>query len=322
MNFKDSMPELKGKGLFIFSDPGGAKPLLSYIIINRLEKSAIIISDRSYDFYSDFNVDVLKWNKDDDIELKIKNTKPDYVFTSTSYTSDIELKFIKSSMMFGIPTFVFVDHYTSMIDRFIYKGEFLMPDKLFVIDEEAAHIATACGLTIPIFITGNFYHFFLNNWKPVVNKEAFFEELGIPKENKLLVFAPDPLSNINNVENSEFDEVYVWKKISYHLINLNNNSISIVIKMHPNQNIEYLYKNIGEHNIQVIICNEIHTNTLLYYSDIVIGMFSNILKEALIMKKRVIRCMIGFKEKDPFENGGVGEVAYEDNQLDQIFSTF
>jgi CDP-glycerol glycerophosphotransferase (TagB/SpsB family) len=78
---------------------------------------------------------------------------------------------------------------------------------------------------------------------------------------------------------------------------------------------------LGKHDFQVIVENRIHTNTLLYFSDIVIGMFSSILIEAMIMKKRVIRYMVGFNKEDPFASRVVGEVAYNYKELEQIFST-
>ena len=46
---------VKGKGLFIFSDPGGAKPVLSFIY-NKKIKNYKIISDRKYNFFASRNL--------------------------------------------------------------------------------------------------------------------------------------------------------------------------------------------------------------------------------------------------------------------------
>lgn len=321
MNSVGSIPELKGKGLFVFSDPGGAKPLLSYVTLNGLERTATIFSDRTYDFYKDFPVVVRFFPAKADIRLQIKKLNPDYVFTGTSYTSDIELRFLDEANKVGIPSYSFVDHYTQFAERFRWKGESVMPDRICVIDEEAARIAKLNGITTPLLVTGNFYHTFLEGWKPMVNKAAFFKELGIPQENKLLVFAPDPLSNVGTKDYFGFDEVVVWQQIALNLSKLNNQRLTVVVNMHPNQNNKYLIANLGKHDFQVIVENRIHTNTLLYFSDIVMGMFSSILIEAMIMKKRVIRYMVGFNKEDPFASRVVGEVAYNYKELEQIFST-
>ena len=48
---------LKGKGIFVFSDPGGAKPIMALIKLNRL-KNYKVFSDREYSFFKDFNLKV------------------------------------------------------------------------------------------------------------------------------------------------------------------------------------------------------------------------------------------------------------------------
>jgi CDP-glycerol glycerophosphotransferase (TagB/SpsB family) len=118
-----------------------------------------------------------------------------------------------------------------------------------------------------------------------------------------------------------FDEVVVWQQFALHLSKSKNKRLTVVVNMHPNQNNKYLISNLGKYDFQVIVENRIHTNTLLYFSDIVIGMFSSILIEAMIMKKRVIRYMVGFNKEDPFASRVVGEVAYNYKELEQIFST-
>ena len=47
----------KKKTLFIFSDPGGAKPILSFIKLNNL-KNFEVISDRNYKFYDLFKLKI------------------------------------------------------------------------------------------------------------------------------------------------------------------------------------------------------------------------------------------------------------------------
>jgi hypothetical protein len=274
-----------------------------------------------HDFYSDYKVRVKQLPADADVMLKIEETKPDYLFTATSYTSDIELKFLCEAKKAGIPTFAFVDHYTRFKDRFTWKGKRVTPDQIFVIDDEAANIAIESGITAPLVVTGNFFHVFLERWKPKVKKDDFFIELGIPNGNKLFVFAPDPISNVSTMEDFGFDEVVVWKHLSAHLSKRANKRFSVVINMHPNQNKQYLLSQISKQDMHVIVGSGIHTNTLLYHSDVIFGMFSNILIESLVMKKRVIRYMVGLKKEDPFAERGVGEVAYSNQELKKIIST-
>ena len=100
------------RGLFVFSDPGGAKPLMS-LIENYGLVNYKIYSDRIYDFFLDFDVLVHNIGDSDDIERIIINFNPDYVFTGTSYTSDLELKFVKKANELNIKTYSYIDHYTN-----------------------------------------------------------------------------------------------------------------------------------------------------------------------------------------------------------------
>ena len=58
---KNYIDNLHGKGLYVFSDPGGAKPCLSFVGLNKIS-NYLIVSDRKYSFYKDFglNVKILK----------------------------------------------------------------------------------------------------------------------------------------------------------------------------------------------------------------------------------------------------------------------
>ena len=102
--------EIKGKGLFVFSDPGGAKPILSFIF-NKKVKNYMVVSDRKYNFFSDFNINVETYDLNKENEI-INEYNPDYIFTGTSYTSKIELKFISLAKKLNISTYSFIDHYT------------------------------------------------------------------------------------------------------------------------------------------------------------------------------------------------------------------
>ena len=94
---------LKNKrGLFVFSDPGGAKPILGLITLIKKElKNYRIVSDRTYSFFKEFNLEVNKPNIHDDID----NFNPDFIFTGTSYTSKIELEYIEKSKIKNIVSY-------------------------------------------------------------------------------------------------------------------------------------------------------------------------------------------------------------------------
>ena len=168
------LPDLTGKGLFVFSDPGGAKPILSFINLYK-KTNIIVISDREYDFFSDYGVKITKYSIGDEKRI-IENFQPDFVFTGTSYTSKIELQFIEEANTKGIATYSYIDHYTRYSDRFFLNDRFVFPRHIFVTDQKARDIATSEKIDAysSVSITGNFHHVFLKRWEPKSERNVIF----------------------------------------------------------------------------------------------------------------------------------------------------
>jgi CDP-glycerol glycerophosphotransferase (TagB/SpsB family) len=180
------------------------------------------------------------------------------------------------------------------------------------IDERAKLLAIEQGIDEDkIVISGNPYHDWLSNWEPAVSKDNFISQIGLTNKNKrLLVYAPDPLSNINGKDIYGFDEL----SATLELVNLfDEHKIElkdwiVLVKAHPNQNREELNKLIHDHTIFKLLANDIDTNTCIYYADIVMGFFSSFLIEAAIMHKPVIRFFNKSIENDPIAELNIGTI--------------
>jgi predicted glycosyltransferase len=306
---------LSGKGLFVFSDPGGAKPLLAAIKLNHGLKEYLVVSDRVYDFFDDFGIPVTSCTEGSEEEL-IQKFRPDFVFTGTSYTSSIELRFIKAAKKLKTQSYAFVDHYTNFLGRFHFENKLVYPDTICVLDNKAKSIAIIHQLEAAVTITGNFYHEYLKSWEASVTKKDFFSKFNIPAENKIIVFAPDPLTNVGGEKIFGFDEMTVWIEIKEAFEHITHTNYTLFIKLHPNQNQEAFKAVIEKCKTKnVIFANQMHTSTLLFYADLVIGMFSNILIESLLLGTPIVRYLKGLKKEDPFAERGVGLVVNSKEQL-------
>ena len=304
------------KGLFVFSDPGGAKPLMSLIKNYGLVNSKIY-SDRIYDFFLDFDILVHNIDDNNDIEKIIINFNPDYVFTGTSYTSDLELKFLKKANELNIKTYSYIDHYTNFRERFCLFNKYIYPKNIILIDEFAKEIAIKDKLSHQsnLIVGSNFYKDFLIKWKPKSNRKTFIRNLNIKSNQKIIVFAPDPLSNMNGKEKYLFDENDVWIELVNVLKEIKLIDFILVIKLHPNQNKELLHNTISKNTINnIIYYDQKNSIDLLYHMDIIIGMFSNILVEASVFNKCIIRHLPFKNFDDPlikFNNGLVSKNSSE-----------
>lgn len=307
---------LKGNGLFVFSDPGGAKPILALVrSLAKQEKRYKIISDRDYSFYKEFGLEVQKPSAS--IGQDVQDPVPDFIFTGTSYTSKIELAYIKEGAARGIPTYAFVDHWTNIRERFDNKGTEVLPKKICVIDQRAKVIALKQGIEEDrILVTGNPFQDYLRSWHPVTNKKEFFEKQGIDiKNKKIIVFAPDPLSNVDGKIKFGFDEVQVVTEMNELIDDILEKYI-FIFKPHPNQDMARLNKEFLD---KIIVADQaIENNSLIYHSDFIVGFFSSYLIEADIMKKKVLRYLPEHFINDPFKDSAIGTIVNSKNFLENL----
>jgi hypothetical protein len=136
------------------------------------------------------------------------------------------------------------------------------------------------------------------------------------------LYAPDPLSNVSGIEVYGFDELTItsilvdfFNKHSYELSNW-----IVLIKAHPNQNLNLLEKIISMNASFQLLPQEIDTNTIIFYSDIVMGFFSSFLIEANVLNKRVLRFFEQEIVNDPIRELNIGVVVDTDNLLKELNS--
>tara|TARA_B110000211_G_C14062849_1_gene546381 strand:- start:801 stop:1775 length:975 start_codon:yes stop_codon:yes gene_type:complete len=307
------------KCLFVFSDPGGAKPILS-IIKNNKFKNYIVYSDRNYNFYKDFDIEVNIINISD-VENICTEIKPDIIFTGTSYTSELEVQFIKTAKNNSIRTFSYIDHYTNLKSRFKLNDSFYFPDEIFLIDTNALEIGLKEGLNnySRLQLLENPYHYFLKRWEPKIDRKNLIENFNIKKDVKILVFGPDPLSNVNHISDYGYDEIDVWKDLEYAITKSNLIEFVIIVKLHPNQNKEYLNQALIKSKIlkNIYIYDDSNSIDLLFHADIIIGMFSSLLIEANIIniKSKVIRHLPKKNISDPIKHLNIGLISQNRSEL-------
>jgi hypothetical protein len=313
------MHKKKEKIIFVFSDPGGAKPIMS--LAELIDKNDyILVSDRYYSFYNEFDVDVTILETG--FDSLIDNYKPDIIFTATSYKSDIEKKFLQIASLRNIKTISFVDHWTSIVERFQYQNVIYLPSVLQVIDNRAKEIAVQQGLPTDIIeIVGNPYHERLKNWKPTQSKISFLKEIGINEnQSKLVVYAPDPLSNVNGKDSFGFDEIMATNKLVELFQNNNIPNCIVLIKTHPNQNIQLIQEAILNQSAFVLLPESISANSTIYFADVILGFFSSFLLEANILNKTIYRYLPFGIKQDPIKELNIGEIV-NDNKLKLLLNT-
>ena len=92
-------------------------------------------------------------------EKNVKDIRFKKIFTSTSWDSNIEKKYIKYGLMKKIPIFCFLDHWNNYKERFIIKGKLYLPDVIYVSDKYAFNIAKKTFKKTKITLIKNFYKY-------------------------------------------------------------------------------------------------------------------------------------------------------------------
>ena len=233
--------------------------------------------------------------------------KPDYVFTGTSNNSyEHNIRLLSQQM--GIRTIAFIDHWTSYLKRFTFNGKTFFPDEIWVINDIAKKEAIEAGLPEDkIFISGNPYYEKIRKFTPKADKESFLREHDIPVDKKIIMFISDNLresfpKNFYNECALGFDEFTVLSDVLNSLYQIHNKDLIdfskylFLIKIHPRGKIskyDFLTKNRKYKFLNIEAKKKINPLTITYYSDYVLGMFSNMVIEALLMGKKVLRAQTG-----------------------------
>ena len=305
--------KFQGKGIFVFSDPAGANSTLT--LIDNITKCG---GKNNEDFMVFTNsVGVFPNEYTDFVKIRDFNTKvyseilakfkPDYIFTATSnnnYEHNIRLL----SQQKGIRTIAFIDHWTGYFKRFTFNNKTHFPDEIWVINDIAKKEAIEAGLPEDkIFISGNPYYEKIKKFVPKDGKESFLRDHDIPLDKKIIMFISENLRESFPKDSKDkctlgFDEFTVLSDILNSLYQIHNKGLIdfsrylFLIKIHPRGKISKFDSLIGNRKykfLNVEVRKKIDPLTITYYSDYVLGMFSNMVIEALLMGKKVLRVQTG-----------------------------
>jgi hypothetical protein len=312
--------------LIVFSDPGGAKPCLSLAKKWQDSDELFVCSDRRYAFFETFGIPVSQC-RGEDANVIFQEFQPDSLYSGTSYTSRIELDFVCEAKKRGIHAASFVDHYTGFDVRFGTPEARILPDEIHVLDETARTLAIEAQLPeASIQITGNPYHEFLGSWRSRLTKEQVFQKLQIPlSDAKIILFAPDPISNNGGTDKYGTDEVAILK-LFLEALGKVGFPTQLLIKAHPNQSLDYLktgLKNVPK-NVEVHLVpaeKDALLNGLIQHANLVVGMFSSFLIEAELLGAKTLRILCGIMIPDPLAGQGVGTVLTERSQISPNLET-
>jgi hypothetical protein len=248
--------------------------------------------------------------------------RPDVVISSTS-SGQLENMFRGTAKHLHIPTIVIIDQWLNYSKRFKRDemGDAYLPDVICVLDEIARADMIAEGFPPDsIRITGNPYldDIFLYAESYTNDKiNTFRESLGITPDEQVIIFASEPIENSIEdnpgiIEEWGFSEKTVFKQllIAVNAISQRRHlTICVVIKFHPHDNTEKFDRIIESYkwrSVRVIKNNHSDPRELILSSQLVAGMTSIFLIEAVLMGKLIVSLQPGTKKTNKLITERVG----------------
>ena len=327
----------EGKGIFVFSDPAGANSVLSiidYLVkIGKKNQQDFLVYTDKFGIYPDQYKDIVKKiDFEERICSKIhKSFKPNFIFTSTSNNNFEHLW--RTYFFQKIKIFSFIDHWTNFLNRFTFEGKVCFGNEIWVIDNKAKEKAIIEGIPASLIkVKGNPYYYKVNNFSPNTSKTDFFKKYELDIKKKLILFISDDIK-LNFKTNSlkkcilGYDEYSILESILEALHNLDKrqnldfNNYQLLVKLHPKSDIkkfDYLLDKYD--NIIFSVLQKCDPLLINYYSDYVIGMFSNMVIESFLMNKRLLRIQLGHIGDDLIMINGLRDkyVNNKQNLLEQL----
>jgi len=284
---------LDKKILFFARDPGGASQLSG--IIHEYSNCEVYAKDFAYNIFINNKIKAINITSLDIIKEKLDSFS--LVVTGTSYADDSEKELWKTAKEIGIPTVAYFDHWMNF-NRFNHKrfGQ-IYPDYIFVFDKLVEHgiiesnpDCSSKVLSVGSTVLEKFVTYSLSNEAQIDYKK----ENGFFDYDLNIVYAAEKIKGFAIEDEYGVNEFSQFEKLIDACLVLGK-KIRVFFRPHPKHNVkevefflDYLQ---NRKNIHIELDKSHDKISLLYACDVVFGINTMVLIEAMLLGKRV--CSIG-----------------------------
>lgn len=340
------------KIMLVARDPGGANTIIPLVAALQERNYELLLygKDAALSRFMQFGlngVDIGNLLPQIDIDSWAKllaEVRPDFIITGTSVDDFSERYLWKAAQAVGIKSFAILDQWMNYGIRFsaytykeIARYELnpqhpYLPDRILVMDEEAKGQVARAGIAPDmVLVSGQPYFDLLMQEKGQFGPQQIQEfrrridfEPGLP----LITYISEPLSQ-DYVRDEEGEAYWGYDEktnclsllgIIAEIIEPTGQEINFVIKQHPREtaaNYQEIIKRFRNSSIKIKLVREIDAWSLLRSSDLVCGMSSMLLLEAILLGCPVLSIQIGLKRANPLvlEHRGILASIVEEPKL-------
>lgn len=317
------------KVLLLSRDPGGANTVIPLVreLQMRGYKTVLLGKDSAVKRYRDEGLEYVnigeKVNKEGARAIKelLEANNPDFVITGTSADDMAEKNTWTVSSAMGIRSFAIVEQWVNFGIRFSKYGlsdlaqyeankeHPFLPTKILVSDDLARKGLIADGITDDrIIITGNPYFEYMIERAKEIGKDKIRTirgRMGIDESDQVITFVSEPISKMYSRDTLGYDEKTIVRSILRELLPIvdeKTKGFVFVIRLHPKDVFDHYRDIIAEFSgkIRIVTDTSNSSQETILASDVVCGMYSMLLMEAVLLGKPISSVQIGLKRENPF----------------------
>ena len=312
------------KILLYARDPGAANVVIP--LYNKLKdaskfEAVLVGKDFSLESYKKEGLDFIdvgnKVYDSHSASVFLKEGNFSLVLTGTTADDYTDRYLWQGAKELGIKSIAVLDQWMNYRTRFELgepnksskSSKLVLPDYICVMDDLAKSEMIKEGIPSKhIVITGQPYFETVKNRiesLSVVDISKFKDKYQIDKDDIDLVFASEEIESTYGKDYYGYTEKTVLKDLITSLKTIcksTNKKIYLSIKLHPrNQPNEFeIYRKLSDSNLHIIITKEESRQIVISSADLVIGMTSMFLLEAIVANKPILNVQIGLKRENPF----------------------
>ncbi|MCX7121830.1 MAG: hypothetical protein NTZ67_08720 [Gammaproteobacteria bacterium] len=278
--------------LIVSHDAGGAEIVSAWVKANPQNHYYFILQGPAVDIFSRKIANIHNSFVEELTQILLS---VEFVLTGTSWGSDLEQIAIKEALLKNIFVAAYLDHWVNYLERFLLNGIAILPNEIWVGDEDAENLAKNIFKKTTIRYVTNQY--FIE-----IKKE--FKKISVrPKSEKLnILYLCEPVEDTalwktgdkNSRNYTEFSALeYFFNKACKY--NLPENLNSIKLRPHPSELaekydtvIEVARKQCG---CEITVSQKTTLLEDFAWADWVVGVSSMALVVATILKKKVFTCI-------------------------------
>jgi nucleotide-binding universal stress UspA family protein len=339
------------KVLLFACDPGGANAIIP--LINEFRKRGYQISlfgkNEALKKYHGLGLrgkNIMRFIPAVSIEAMgcfLKEINPDIIVTGTSANDKTEKYLWAAGRKLAIPSFAVLDQWINYGIRFSRYGVSdiakynktptldYLPDKIFVMDGYAKKELEKTGVAGERVVIGGqpYFDSIQEHAKKITAAEVrdFKSRHHIKSSNFVITFASEPITRTYGNHNGRNYLGYTEKTIALELLQALQElargsalNFTLVIKLHPKEMISDWHEIIKDNqteDLKIILMKSGNVWELMKASNLVCGMTSMFLIEAVVLQRPVLSIQIGRKRKSEFvlEKRGILKPVFDQSIL-------